>query len=244
MDLYNNGLCREHELKFEIKPNSRNISTEELITNLRNVAKQLGQDKVTIAQYSEHGIVDPTTIIRRFGSWQRAVARADLQAGKASNHVKDHDLFDNLRNMWIQLGRQPNAKEVKRPFSKYACNTYIRRFGSWYKALQEFIDAMENDETTSPPDGDDQNLTSGQTSTRLGRRTPREISDRLRFRILLRDGFTCTSCGSSPMKNRGVELHVDHVIPWSKGGETIQENLTTKCKKCNLGKGNILEDTA
>lgn len=230
-------------MKFELRPNNRNIPSEELIADLRNVAKQLGQYTLTIGQYSGHGIVDPATIIRRFGSWRKAVAQADLQAGKAANHVEDQELFDNPRNMWTQLGRQPNAKEVKRPFSKYAVNTYIRRFGSWYKALQEFIEAMEKDDTISAPDEDDHTVPFGQSPIGPVRRTPREISDRLRFRILLRDGFTCTSCGSSPVKYRGVELHVDHVIPWSKGGETIQENLTTKCKKCNLGKGNMLEET-
>jgi 5-methylcytosine-specific restriction endonuclease McrA len=33
---------------------------------------------------------------------------------------------------------------------------------------------------------------------------------------------------------------VDHIVPWSKGGETILENLRTLCSKCNLGKGNVL----
>jgi 5-methylcytosine-specific restriction endonuclease McrA len=73
---------------------------------------------------------------------------------------------------------------------------------------------------------------------KIGHKTKREISDRLRFRILMRDGFTCKKCGRSPMKDSDVELHVDHIIPWSKGGETIPENLETKCEKCNLGKGN------
>jgi 5-methylcytosine-specific restriction endonuclease McrA len=69
-------------------------------------------------------------------------------------------------------------------------------------------------------------------------KTKREISERLRFRILMRDGFSCKSCGRSPVKELGVELHVDHIIPWSKGGETVPDNLETKCEKCNLGKGN------
>jgi 5-methylcytosine-specific restriction endonuclease McrA len=73
------------------------------------------------------------------------------------------------------------------------------------------------------------------------RRTCREISDRQRFRILVRDGFRCRSCGASPLAKPGVELHVDHVLPWSKGGETVDENLATKCKKCNLGKGNAFD---
>jgi len=55
----------------------------------------------------------------------------------------------------------------------------------------------------------------------------------------MRDGFTCKKCGRSPMNEMGgIELHVDHILPWSKGGETVQNNLETKCKKCNLGKGN------
>ena len=40
------------------------------------------------------------------------------------------------------------------------------------------------------------------------------------------------------MNEMGIELHVDHILSWAKAGETVQSNLETKCKKCNLGKGN------
>jgi 5-methylcytosine-specific restriction endonuclease McrA len=66
----------------------------------------------------------------------------------------------------------------------------------------------------------------------------RDISERLRFSILLRDGFSCKACGKSPLRSPGTELHVDHIIPWSKGGETVPDNLETKCLQGNLGKGN------
>ncbi|NTV30014.1 MAG: HNH endonuclease [Candidatus Omnitrophica bacterium] len=36
----------------------------------------------------------------------------------------------------------------------------------------------------------------------------------------------------------GLELHVDHKEPFSKQGKTVLENLETKCRDCNLGKGN------
>jgi 5-methylcytosine-specific restriction endonuclease McrA len=35
-------------------------------------------------------------------------------------------------------------------------------------------------------------------------------------------------------------LHIDHIVPWSKGGETALENLETLCSECNLGKSNLL----
>ncbi|MGH8524636.1 MAG: HNH endonuclease [Gammaproteobacteria bacterium] len=73
------------------------------------------------------------------------------------------------------------------------------------------------------------------------KRTPRDPSLRLRFRILQRDRFACQGCGASPAITVGVELHVDHVIPWSEGGETTTENLRTLCSRCNLGKGAFVD---
>ena len=42
-----------------------------------------------------------------------------------------------------------------------------------------------------------------------------------------------------PQLGLGVKLHVDHIIPWSKGGETSIDNLQTLCGDCNIGKGNM-----
>lgn len=68
----------------------------------------------------------------------------------------------------------------------------------------------------------------------------RNISDKLRYQVLKRDNFKCCACGASPAKDPDVELHVDHIIPWSKGGETILENLQTLCSRCNIGKSDSL----
>ena len=65
----------------------------------------------------------------------------------------------------------------------------------------------------------------------------RTISDKLRYQVLKRDCFKCCACGASPAKDPSVELHVDHIVPWSKGGETGLSNLQTLCSRCNLGKG-------
>lgn len=64
----------------------------------------------------------------------------------------------------------------------------------------------------------------------------RVISDKLRYQVLKRDNFKCCACGASPAKDPSVELHIDHIIPFSKGGETTFENLQTLCSRCNLGK--------
>lgn len=44
-----------------------------------------------------------------------------------------------------------------------------------------------------------------------------QFDRRLRFNVLTRDSFSCCSCGASPAIQRGVQLEVDHILPWSKG---------------------------
>jgi len=70
------------------------------------------------------------------------------------------------------------------------------------------------------------------------RKTSKKINWRLRAAILIRDNCICKMCGASPAKKPDVELHVDHIIPYSKGGETLEENLRTLCAKCNIGRSN------
>ena len=57
----------------------------------------------------------------------------------------------------------------------------------------------------------------------------------LRQDVLQRDKFTCQHCGR---KAPEVVLHVDHILPESKGGQTKLENLQVLCEECNIGKGN------
>lgn len=60
------------------------------------------------------------------------------------------------------------------------------------------------------------------------------MSDRLRYNVLRRDNFRCCICGATAKD--GAKLEVDHIIPVSKGGMTVMENLQTLCKECNRGK--------
>ena len=61
-------------------------------------------------------------------------------------------------------------------------------------------------------------------------RSKRSIPDKLRYQVLKRDNFKCCACGASPAKDPSVELHIDHILPWAKGGETVLENLQTLLK--------------
>lgn len=55
-----------------------------------------------------------------------------------------------------------------------------------------------------------------------------------RFAILKRDGFKCEYC-ECPLDEH--TLHVDHVVPKSRGGSDDPSNLVASCSRCNLSKG-------
>jgi 5-methylcytosine-specific restriction endonuclease McrA len=55
-----------------------------------------------------------------------------------------------------------------------------------------------------------------------------------REEIFLRDGRSCTYCGSSE------NLTLDHIIPRCRGGSRWDSNnVTTACRSCNQAKGSM-----
>lgn len=232
-------------MKFELEDSLRGAPDEALLDDMRRCATLLQRDTLTLAEYGETGRAHPSTIQRRFGSWVKALEFAGLQPSRSKIGISDEDLFNDIKNLWITLGRQPRYSEMRTPAAQFSADTFSTRFGSWLGGLAKFVAWVNADNAghaQTPVDASsDAAPVLKDAHEPAKRRTRREISDRQRFRTLVRDGFRCQSCGVSPLTKPGTELHVDHVIPWSKGGETVDENLGTKCLQCNLGKGNAFD---
>ena len=62
----------------------------------------------------------------------------------------------------------------------------------------------------------------------------------LREAIKKRDNYTCCKCGNSVFKEPNLLLEVDHIIPVSKGGLTVESNLLTLCWRCNREKADSI----
>lgn len=214
-------------MRFELESHHRDVPNEELIAELQCVANLLGAHTVTIDQFNEHGKFHSTTLSRRFGSWFKALEAAGLKRTR-NLHITNEELFENLVAVWLKLGRQPKYQDCTKEHSSFSAGTYEYRFGTWRKALEAFV-AWANEgiypETTAPNHSPTQQ-----------RRTPRNVNWRLRALVLLRDGARCQLCGAEA--RNGATLQVDHVVPWSKGGETTFENLQVLCHVCNIGKSN------
>lgn len=72
-------------------------------------------------------------------------------------------------------------------------------------------------------------------------RSPLSKVDRIsRDQVIERDHSTCYLCGRNELAND--EIHIDHVIPLSRGGHHVAENVRVACAPCNLRKGAMTED--
>lgn len=226
----------------------KSIKDEVLIADLLRVANKLDNPKITIAEYNRLGKFSAVTMQSRFGSWNKAKQQANLVTYVTNNSIDE--LFQNIVDLWTSLGRQPKYGEVISPNSKFNASTYARRFGSWRGALEAFIEYVSSENTDEKeiiengfslvPINVSTNILKEPQKEIKVKRTPRGINLRLRWTILKRDNFSCRKCGRSPANDQTIILHVDHIIPWSKDGETIIDNLETLCIDCNLGKSNLL----
>ena len=237
------------------------IRDEDYFADLKRVAALIKKDTVPYEDYKQYGKYSAEHIFHRFGKWSSALEKAGLgSTGFSKDKITQQQCFDEIERMWTLLGRQPTTTDIiKSKLSIYSLDTYKRRFGGWRKALEAFVCYINDDEkgekssdaksesysVDEPPIHNTETITENNNLTTdvfitQQHKTTRNITVRLRFKVLKRDNFKCCACGASPAKDPSVELHVDHIVPWSKGGETTIDNLQTLCSKCNLGKSDIL----
>ncbi|MDR0420449.1 MAG: HNH endonuclease [Prevotellaceae bacterium] len=219
-------------MKFKLETYNRNTSDQELLDDLTRVAKEIGRNKVTIDEYNERGMFHSTTLTRRFGNWFKSLEKAGLEKTRNLN-ISDEELFENIEAVWLTLGRQPRYKEMTKPLSKFSSGTYEKRYGTWRQALERFVEFINSEEIET------QETLKRKNEVLPKHKTKRDINWRLRFLVMRKDNFKCVACGRNPATDPEIVLHVDHILAWDKGGETVYENLQTLCSVCNIGKSNL-----
>lgn len=75
---------------------------------------------------------------------------------------------------------------------------------------------------------------SGHTPITANRLNFRRFDQKTINRVYKKQGGICPTCGK-PFALK--EMEADHIIPWSKGGKTVEENCQMLCKSCNASKG-------
>lgn len=65
------------------------------------------------------------------------------------------------------------------------------------------------------------------------REIKKELTEKEKEQVFIRDNYTCLCCGKFKMKGKRVNLEIDHIIPLKFGGQTTIDNSQTLCSVCN-----------
>ncbi|MFA6499150.1 MAG: HNH endonuclease [Desulfurivibrionaceae bacterium] len=224
-----------------IAPRFKVLSRDQVIQALRRFASENPGVPVAQENIAARLGFHKSLLSRRCGKWGDLLAEVGIPPVPLGRRYTDEECFENILALWTHYGRQPHFGELKHPPSTVGPKAYILRWGGWRAALSAFVKQINEpsapfiEPTSSEPIPTSQESTAPDVPSR-------SIPLALRYKILSRDKFCCVTCGASPAKDVSVELHVDHIFPWSRGGKNVEENLRTLCLKCNLGKGARIED--
>jgi 5-methylcytosine-specific restriction endonuclease McrA len=219
---------------------NKRISSEEIIRELQRVSKKLNSKSFTRKEFETNSVMS-RFIFKGENGFNKIMKLAGLEIPMKSRKYFDEERFENLLNVWTYYGRQPSYAEMKKTPSVVGVKAYVTRWGSWTKALFAFLEKVNNDITDTPTLETGNTISKNSLQDKKKKTLPedrREIPVGMRFIIFKRDNYKCVMCGRSPATTFGIELHADHIIPFSKGGKTREDNLRTLCNECNIGKSN------
>lgn len=153
---------------------------------------------------------------------QRKIEKSNLKTYRTKQYQKSLD--DNRAYIFYLTRKQTRYKQTNYIRTPYKVTQTVGSFSCDYKFLSnrnERLRAINYECTLKEYNSNNQR---------------KLMTKKLRYEIITRDKYTCQFCGKYMADEVG--LHIDHIVPISKGGKTIPSNLQVLCSKCNGNKSN------
>lgn len=215
---------KNDQFKFDLNAKKIRITNSDIIDSLK-LFHAIQKGPFTTREYDkwDKRICVSDIIIRRFGTWRKALTKIGVSSGVQAHKYTVEELMENLEIIWRELGRPPGEKVLASRGYRISEKPYRNRWGSVANACKQLKLFKEGKIKQT------ELLGTQKASAR------KSISLKIRWDVLKRDNYQCVRCGRRPPD---VQLQVDHKDPRSKGGADTEENLRTLCKECNAGKSN------
>jgi len=95
---------------------ARRMNEADFLAEMRQVHARLGTDILTKDDFDRTSNVTSSVAIRsRFGSWKKAMEKAEIQLSNMGRRYTDEECFENLVAVWTYYGRPPQHDEMKAP---------------------------------------------------------------------------------------------------------------------------------
>lgn len=156
-----------------------------------------------------------------------------MSAHKDDENANDLIQYFNAVVKWVK-----NVFHTYRPTMKgLPWGVYYNK----YKDVAYIAEDVEEEVAKLMDDDEVQNkkaiyeyVLSGHTPITANRLNFRCFDQKTINRVYKKQGGICPACGKSFALK---DMEADHIIPWSKGGKTVEENCQMLCQSCNSSKG-------
>ena len=101
--------------------------------------------------------------------------------------------------------------------------------------LKDLIDKLMQDEDVTKQAGIIPYVLSDRTKHDEKYLSIRAFPEQMKRRVYEKQGHKCPYCLANGIDKEYAfdEMQGDHIVPWSKGGKTVEDNLQMLCSKCN-----------
>lgn len=205
-------------------------SNPKLIMRIDVTGRKNVENRDTLEKYIlDEGFDWAAEYLNRLIQWEEMCQSIIDRISDEYDKNRCENLYNNMRNdqqiiKFICYRNHTKYRYVNGVRQSYI-HTDIER--TFYMTIDEILDI-----------GDELSSINFETTTRKYNQANQRklMTPELRNKIKERDNYTCQICGKYMPDEVG--LHIDHIVPISKGGKTVEQNLQVLCDKCNLRKSN------
>lgn len=202
------------------------------LKNEKEINALTSMAKTTLQKYFDEGIpfqINPFTPLENYINWQNENDLMDLPffsetikypitSKEITSLIEKFVIFYPIYDSHIRISC---GEEIK-------FEEQIKLLTNWLISLMEKEESSVNNFVRKAQINSDSIIRLAETKIR--------VMPALRWQVFQRDNWRCLSCGRNSDDN--IILHVDHIIPRSRGGEDHLDNYQTLCNICNIGKSN------
>lgn len=172
--------------------------------------------------------------------------RDNLESGQIYMAIHQHD--EDANDLWLYFQTVINWAKTLFPTERKGL-TDVQDWGILYNkyhakqynsnTLETEIQKLLLDDDVTKNSGIIPYVLSEKTKNDEKTLSIRTFSEAMKRRVYEKQKHKCPFCQRSGIETEYEfnEMHGDHIIPWSQGGRTIEENLQMLCQKCNNTKG-------
>ena len=193
-------------------------------------AKKLGGDYVS-GRFDRQEVLETAIRWLCAGEPEGYMALHQHDASAAPLWLHFQNVIAWVRTVFPHYRAKMKGLDWGRLFREYGANAYDPA------ALEKRVAQLWKDDEVQKQAGIFEFLLSGEAPDKRKLLNLRTFSDAQKEAAYAKQGGICPACGKH---FDYAEMQGDHIVPWSKGGKTLPDNLQMLCAKCNQSKGGAL----